>query len=123
MEPNAPHNVIMLLDKVDPVYITEARNAIVRYNRENYKNQTIEVVKDALDANRTILIFTNFTDGDAALQYYLKLKKAAAIEIGWLPVNKYSFLIITNKNLQLLKNNKDVNGYRDLLNKQYSNQF
>lgn len=123
MAPDAPHNVIMILEKVDAVYISEAQNAITRYNKENYKNQQITIVKEPLDANRTILAFTNFTDGNAALQYYLKLKKAAPTEIGWLPVNKYSFLIITNENLQILKNNKDVNGYKDLLNKQYANQF
>ncbi len=119
----SPHSVVMLLDKVDQVYITEAKNAIARYNRENYGTQSIEITKDVLDINRTMLVFSRFVNAEAALEYYIKLKKAAPVEIGWLPTNKYSLLIITNENLQLLKNNKDVNSYRDLLNKQFPNKF
>ncbi len=31
-------NVIMLLDKVDPTFVNEAKNAMDRYNGENYRD-------------------------------------------------------------------------------------
>ena len=123
IKPDSPHTVIMLLEKVDGVYINEAKNAFTRYNKENYYGQKIDVVKDVIDGERSVLIISSFTDGATALQYYDKIKKAAAREVSWLPANKYSFFIITAENLQVLKLNKDITGYKALLNKQYPGKF
>ncbi|MBK8520242.1 MAG: tetratricopeptide repeat protein [Chitinophagaceae bacterium] len=123
MAVNAPHHVLMVLNKVDQVYITEARNAFIRYNRENFYGQTINISKDVLDADNNLLVITSFPDAAAALIYYNKIKKDAASEISWLPANKYSFLIITEANLQLLKTNKNIAGYKALLNTQFPNRF
>jgi len=123
MAVNAPHHVIMVLNKVDQVYITEARNAFIRYNRENFYGQTININKDAVDADNNLLVITSFPDAAAALIYYNKIKKDAPSEISWLPANKYSFLIITEENLQLLKTNKNLSGYKSLLNTQFPNRF
>ncbi len=120
---NAPHQVLMILEKVDQVYVTEARNAFIRYNRENYYGQVININKEQLDAEHQLLVMSSFPDAAAALQYYIKIKKDAASEISWLPANKYSFLIITDENLQLLKNNKNIVGYKALLNTQFPNRF
>lgn len=119
----SPHYVLMVLDKVDQVYVTEARNAFNRYNRQNYYGQTIQINKDAVDAERSLLVISSFPDANTALQYYDKIKRSAASEISWLPANKYSFLIITEENLKLLKDNKDLPGYKTLLNTQFPNRF
>ena len=37
--------------------------------------------------------------------------------------SKYSFLIISDDNLQLLQLNKNLKEYKDLLNKQYPGKF
>ncbi|GAB2821846.1 tetratricopeptide repeat protein [Ferruginibacter profundus] len=123
IKPDVPHTVVMILDKVDGVYVNEARNAFNRYNKENYYGQVIDITKDAIDADRNILIISSFADGAAALQYYDKIKRDAAREVSWLPANKYSFIIITSENLQVLKTNKDISGYKALLNKQYPGKF
>ncbi len=120
---NAPHLVLMILDKVDQVYVTEAKNAFNRYNRENYYGQPIAINIDQLDADHNLLVISPFTNAATALQYYTKIKKDAAAEISWLPATKYSFLIITNENLQLLKSNKNLTNYKSLLNTQFSNKF
>ncbi|HNN72921.1 MAG TPA: hypothetical protein PKG89_16845, partial [Ferruginibacter sp.] len=121
--PGAPHHVIMLLDKVDGVYVNEARNAFNRFNRENFYGQPININKDAIDAERSLLVISAFPDAASAMQYYDKIKRSAASEVSWLPANKYSFMIITEENLQKLKANKDVNGYRALLNTQFPGRF
>ncbi len=123
MAVNAPHYVIMILNKVDQVYTTEARNAFIRYNKENFYGQTININKEVLDAENNLLVITSFADAATAMAYYNKIKKDAASEISWLPANKYSFLIITDANLQLLKTNKNLPGYKALLNTQFPNRF
>jgi outer membrane protein assembly factor BamD (BamD/ComL family) len=116
-------NVLMVLDKVDPVYISEARNAFNRYNRQNFSGQGIGITRDAIDKERNILVFTKFANADAAIIYADRLKKNAPTEISWLPANKYSFLIISDANLQVLKANKDLAGYIKLLNSKYPGKF
>ncbi len=123
MSPSSPHYVLMVLDKVDQVYVTESRNAFIRYNRENYYSNAIVINKDAIDAEKSILVFSPFADAATALMYYDKIKKNAAAEISWLPANKYSFIIITDDNLQLLKSNKNYSEYKTLLNTQFPNRF
>lgn len=123
MAVNAPHYVLMILNKVDAVYVNEAKNAITRYNGENYYGQTINITKDVLDAENNLLVISSFADAATALQYYDKLRKNAAAEISWLPASKYSFLIITDDNLQLLKANKNLTGYKSLLNTQFPARF
>ena len=117
-----PHQVIMILDKVDGVYVNEAKNAFGRFNRE--KNLTKVVIsKDALDAQKSLLVFTSFENAEEAVLYYDKIKKAAPAEISWLQPSKYSFLVISEENLQLLKTNKDIEVYKVLLNNQYPGKF
>ena len=119
----SPHYVLMILDKVDPVYVNEAKNALARYNNEKFYGQPIVINKDVLDATRSLLIISSFPDANAALQYYGKIRNDAASEMSWLPAAKYSFVIITEENLQLLKTNKDITGYKALLNTQYPKRF
>jgi len=123
IKPDAKHLVLMILERVDGVYVNEAKNAFTRYNKENYYSKFYEIAKDAIDGERSILAISTFTDDAEAIQYYDKIKKDAAREVSWLPANKYSFLIITSENLQVLKTNKDLSGYKALLNKQYPGKF
>ncbi len=123
IQPEKPHVVLMLLDKVDYVYVNEAKNAFTRFNRGNYLLQNIEVVRDALDANMAMLVFNKFDDAESAIKYFDKVKRAAPTEVSWLAANKYSFIIISEANLQLLKTNKDLEGYKKILNASFGNKF
>ena len=122
-DPLTPQYVMMVLTKVDPVYSTEAKNAFNRYNKEKFYSQNIEITKDTLDKDRTLLIFTQFETADAAINYMDKLKRNAPVEISWLPAEKYAFYIISNTNLDLLKENKNLKSYIELLNKKYPGKF
>jgi hypothetical protein len=118
-----PQNVLMVLRKVDPVYSSEARNAFNRFNSQSIATNKIAVVKDTLDDEHTLLVFSQFDDAVAALKYLDKVKQAAPSQISWLPAQKYSFYIISDSNLQLLKENKNLQNYIDLLNKKYPGKF
>ncbi len=123
LAPSAPNHVVILMDKIDPVYVNEAKNAFERYNRENFYSTPITTTKDAIDNDIKLLVFSGFINAEAAIQYMDKARRAAPSEVSWLPVAKYSFIIITEENLQLLKTNKDIQGYKKLLNTQYPGKF
>ena len=76
-----------------------------------------------MDADRTLLIFSEFISADEAIEYLDKIKKDAPSEVSWLPAQKYSFYIISAPNLELLKENKNLQSYIDLLNKKYPGKF
>ncbi|MEO5648987.1 MAG: tetratricopeptide repeat protein [Ginsengibacter sp.] len=122
-DPNSSQYVVMVLNKVDPVYSSEARNAFTRYNREKFYSLNLQVVKDTLDKERTLLVFSEFINAEAAITYRERIKKDAANEVSWLPADKYSFYIISNTNLELLKENKKLQNYIDLLNEKYPGKF
>ncbi|HSN59352.1 MAG TPA: hypothetical protein VLR49_00345, partial [Ferruginibacter sp.] len=123
IRPELKHYVVMMLNKVDGVYINEAKNAFTRFNKESYLTQNLAINRDTLDAERTLLLFSPFDDAETALKYFDKIKKAAPREVSWLQANKYTFFIISENNLQLLKTNKDLDGYRQLLNSSFGNKF
>ena len=116
------HVVVMLFNNVDIVYQNEAKNAFARYNRNN-NNSTIVIDKDTISAQKPILVFGNFESAEDALFYAEKIKKAASTEVSWLQSSKYSFLLISKENLQLLKSNKDIEAYKKLLDNQYPGKF
>ena len=113
----------MVLTKVDPVYSSEARNAFVRYNDQSYSTNKIQVSKDTLDSARTLLVFSAFGNADAAIKYRDKLKADAPTQVSWLPAQKYAFYIISANNLEILKQNKDLQSYLNLLNQKYPGKF
>jgi hypothetical protein len=54
-----------------------------------------------------------FENAAVAMDYMQKTQSVAATQIvPWLPAGKYSFLIISDDNLEVLKNNQDLEGYR-----------
>jgi tetratricopeptide (TPR) repeat protein len=118
-----PQNVMMVLNKVDGTYVNESKNAFNRYVSEKFRGQPIVVTKDAIDKDNSILIFASFENADAAMQFLNKVKKAAPEEVSWLPAAKYSFLIISDDNLRVLRTNKNLQQYKELLNKQYPGKF
>jgi hypothetical protein len=119
-----PHMVMLLLDKVDIVYVTEARNALGRFNRENYSTAGLEVNTVPLDDNRKMVLVSGFPDVVAALEYHDKAKAKAAGDIfPWLQADRYSFLVITPENLEMLKTRKDLDNYRKFLKESLPGKF
>ena len=119
-----PQLVVVVLDKVDVVYVTETRNAFNRYNREKYYNKVIEISNVPLDDNIKLVVMNNFENANAAIEYVEKARKLAATEIvPWLPAGKYSFYIISAQNLEILKTTKDLNVYKTELNIAFPGKF
>ncbi|MFZ9661647.1 MAG: hypothetical protein ACO29O_07195, partial [Chitinophagaceae bacterium] len=111
--PTQSHEVILLLDKVDVVFVNEAKNAIGRFNRSVSPSSTVSLV--SLDENRKFIVISSFQNFVEASSYRDNAAARAAQEIfPWMPKDKYSFFVISPENLETLKTRKDVNEYLNL---------
>jgi outer membrane protein assembly factor BamD (BamD/ComL family) len=117
------HHAAIILDKVDPLFVTEVKNAYFRFNRERYR-QTFPMNIVDLDANRKILLIGDFASAREALNYMMAARQAAASEvIPWLKAEKYFFSIIDDENLPLLLEKKDHEQYRKFLVQNLPSKF
>lgn len=118
------HMVLLVLDKVDVVYVNEARMALIRYNKEKFYNQPLEVVPFPLNDDLKLVEIKSFSDAGSALSYLEKTRTVAATEIfSWLPVDKYRFIIITEQNLDIFKEEKNLDKYLKFLKENIPGKF
>jgi hypothetical protein len=122
--PDQPHYVVIVMNKVDPVYVTEARNAFNRFDHENYYSKPIEINNSALNDTTKLVVLNGFQNANEALEYVGKARPLSSKEIvPWLPSGKYFFIIITEQNLAILKNNQDLAGYQKYLAAYFPGKF
>lgn len=114
--PDAPHVVAVILNKVDVVFGNEARNAFNRYNQQTFYNQPFTYDLYNLNDSSKLLLISSFTNVMAAVDYVQKAKPVAATQIvPWLKSDKYTFSIISEANLAVLKENKNLVLYQKFL--------
>lgn len=119
-----PQYIVVILDKVDPVFANEAGNAFNRYNMANYYNLRLKITQVKLDDRYNIVLLGPFKDAAAASDYITKVRPVTAGRIlPWLTADKYKFTMISDANLALLKENKDMEGYRQFLDKTLPGMF
>lgn len=122
--PSDPHYVMIVMDKVDVIYASEAKNAFNRFNRERYSSQKIDMGSLKLDDRFQLVLQGPFADAGAAVAYVDKTRPVTGSRIlPWLTPDKYSFQIISAANLEVLKNTKDMTAYRELLHKAFPDKF
>ena len=121
--PDEPQSVAVILDKVDDVFAREAANAFNRYNTQN-ASQKISLSSVTINDQYKLVVLSGFTNATEAISYIDKTKPQAGTRIvPWLQASKYSFIIISDSNLSVLKTNKDMGGYTQYLKELYPNKF
>ena len=122
--PTDAHYVVVVLDKVDPVYVGEAKNAFNRFNKERYYQQQIEMSGLQLDDRFNLVLQGPFPDANAAVDYITKTQPQTRSRIlPWLAADKYSFLVISAANLTVLKENKNMDAYKQLIQQAFPGKF
>jgi hypothetical protein len=112
------------MDKVDEVYASEGRNAFNRFNRDRFNNQQINMNALKLDDRYNLILQGPFNDAKAAVEYIDLVRPIAGSRIlPWLSADKFSFIVISNANLELLKDNKDMTAYQQLLKQAFPGKF
>ena len=120
----APHFVVILLNKVDKVFVNEARNAFDRYNKDIYYNKQYNVELIEIDADNRLVLISPFKNSQEAIDYIDKTKPKTASEIlPWLKGGKYAYSAISPANLEVLKTNKDIETYTQFINQYFPGKF
>ena len=122
--PNDAHYVMLILNKIDPVFVNEAKNAFVRYNKDTYYNKTFTAELFELNPDNRLLLIAPFKTAQEAIDYIEKTRPKTATEIlPWLKGGKYSFSILNNSNFDVLKNTKDIEKYKEFISQQLPGKF
>ncbi len=116
--------VIVILDKVDPIFISEARNAFNRFNQERYPDLKINMSTQKINDQAQFLLFGPFVNAGEAMGYIDKTKPLTASRIiPWLTADKYSFSLISTPNMRLLLGTNDLAGYRTFIHEVFPDRF
>jgi hypothetical protein len=122
-DPNAPHYANVQLDDVMKTFINTSTSAFKKFNDGSFKDD-IEIYSNKIDDRYSFIYFGPFANAKAAVDYIDKIKPyATKTIIPWLPRARYRFSIISERNLLLLEDNKNVDGYNKFLNKHLPNKF
>lgn len=113
---DAPHYAVVILNKVDNIYGNEARNAFNRYNKDKFYNNTPGVQLLPLDGDNKLLLIGAFPDVLGAVNYVQQTKPVAGSQVvPWLKAEKYTFTVLSESNLEVLKGNPDLKSYQKFL--------
>ncbi len=116
--------VTLVFHKVDPVFTNEARNAFNRYNLENFYNKKIDLSSININSEYDMLLIGPFANAGDAVNYADNVSPVAKSRIiPWLTKDKYSFSMISNSNLTLLKKTKDVDAYIKFIHQIFPDKF
>jgi hypothetical protein len=116
--------VSILLDSVAPVFSNEAANAFNRYNASNNFMLHLKAAQVKLDSRYNIVLIGPFVNATAALDYVDKTRPVTGSRIiPWLTADKYTYSMISNANLAILQQTKDLAGYKALLQKVLPGKF
>ena len=116
--------VVVVLDKVDAIFASEGKNAFNRFNRETASNQNINLNAMALNTQYQFIMMGPFINAAVAMEYIGKTKPFAKSRIiPWLSAEKYSFTMISNKNLTILKETKDITAYQKFIREIFPDVF
>ncbi len=122
--PDVPYYVVLVLNKVDRIFVTEARNAFARYNRDSYAANKLETELSDLDDDNKLLLISSFKTAEEAIDYINRTKPRTATEIiPWLRGGKYTYSIISAHSLDVLKEKKNLDEYSKQLNQRWPGQF
>ena len=114
----APHLAVLVLTKVDPALVNETKNALIRFNRENFTvNALITTLQSFTDTIRFLQV-TSFNDAALANLYKERAQQKTRTDIApWLEVSQFFWMIISVDNLERLNQRKDLGSYKNFLNK------
>ncbi len=116
--------VAVVLEKVDPIFVTESRNAFSRFNQERFAADRITIGTQKIGDQFEFLLFGPFPNAGDAMGYIDKTRPLTASRImPWLTADKYSFLIISGNNLRVLMETKDMAAYRAFMHEVFPDKF
>ena len=115
--------VAIVLNRVDPIFVTEGRNAFNRYNQETYSGK-IGINTRKINSQYQFMLIGPFVSAKEAMDYIDKTRPLTKTRIvPWLTADKYSFLMISNRNMNILATKEDVDRYHSFIQKIFPDKF
>jgi outer membrane protein assembly factor BamD (BamD/ComL family) len=122
--PADPHYVVLILTKVDEVFVNESKNAFSRFNRDRFNSQKIDLMALKLNPQTDLLLMGPFNTAGDAMNYLDNVKASVNTRIiPWLTQEKYYLNIISNTNLEKVKAVKNISGYSKFLKQTFPDKF
>lgn len=124
--PNEPFAVAIVLPQIDPAYVNEVNYALSNAPQTQYAGGSVTTERIKLTPQLSLIVLRSpaFNEATAAIQYITYLQPLAAKQIlSWLDVRKYRFLIISEENLNLLKQTPEIERYEQDLKKAIPGKF
>jgi tetratricopeptide (TPR) repeat protein len=122
--PTDTQYAVVVLNKVDGMFVGEARNAFNRFNQERFYNRRLPITTVTIVPETQLLLVGPFPSASDAVSYTDLVKPQAASRIlPWLSADKYGFQIISPANLRILQNKKDIAAYRAFMQKALPDKF
>lgn len=113
----AVHQVLFVMEEIEPVLAAEAMRSIDTYNRSAFNSRSFQKELINLDTRYRLIVIGSFGNYQEAAVYLDRTKPRAATEIvPWLPVSKYKWVPISANNLNELRQRKDLDSYQRFLN-------
>lgn len=110
------HFAVLLLEKVDPVFISEARNAMNRYHQTRMSQAGLSTQIQKINEEYSVLLVGTFSQAGTAIDYLDKIQPITSQQIlPWLAKDKFRWMIISPENLELLLQKKDISNYKEFL--------
>lgn len=114
----APHLAVLVLTNVDPALANETKNALLRFNRENFTANALTTTLQPFTDNIRWVQVASFADATLANRYKERVQQKTRTDIApWLEVSQFFWMIISAQNLERLNTSKDLGSYKDFLNK------
>lgn len=114
----APHLAILVLTDVDPALANETKNALGRFNRENFTAIALNTILQPFAEKVRLLQVASFTTAEQATQYIDRAQPKTRTDIApWLSISQFYWMIISEENLKKLNSSKDLELYKAFLNK------
>lgn len=121
--PNEPHYAVLLLEKVDDVFLLETKKSFVKYNYDNYTGNPPQVKIAKLNKDYTLVLLGPLSNAVNGVNYVDKIKPQTTKILPWLPTFKYTYTLIGVSNLDILRVNDNLPEYKKFLKGIFPNKF
>ncbi|MBM3914719.1 MAG: hypothetical protein FJ348_01595 [Sphingomonadales bacterium] len=115
--PQSPHLVMLVLTGVDVALVNETKNALQRFNRENFAVNALGTALQPFTEQTKLVLVSTFANKELASLYKERAAQKTRTDIApWLEASQFVWMIISADNLERLQQSKDLPAYKSFLN-------
>ncbi len=118
-----PHYAVLLLTDVENAFINETKKSLDSFNITHPSTKDIITRNLKLNKQYTLMLLGPLDNSTMALYYIDYVQPKMSTILPWMPNSKYTFSLISNGNLEILKANNNMEKYKIFLKSIFPNKF